>query len=78
MEKLDIRQDCTATLLCYLELEGWLEITNAVCDTCTIKWGDKPEPERLNILKKEFPVVDAAVAIHQENKRMPKCMILLT
>ena len=64
MEQLDINENCTATLLCYLELEGWLEITNAVCDTCTIKWGD--DVERLKVLEEKFRVVAAAAAKFQE------------
>ena len=65
MEKLDIKEDCTFTLLCYLELEGWLEITNAIYDTCTIKWGD--DPKRLKVLEKEFSIVAAAAAKLREN-----------
>ena len=63
MEKLDLKEDCTATLLCYLELKGWLEITNAVCDICTIKWSGGPGSEQLKALEnKGFPVVAAAAA----------------
>ena len=60
MEKLDLKEDCTATLLCYLELKRWLEITNAACDVCTIKWSGGSE--QLKSLEKGFAVVAAAAA----------------
>ena len=63
MKELDINEECTATLLCYLELKSWLEITNAIYDTCTIKWDSS---EKLKVLEKGFPVVAAAAATCRE------------
>ena len=60
MENLDIKESCTATLVCYLELQGWLEITNSIYDICTLKWDGGSD--QLKSLERVFPVVAAATA----------------
>ena len=60
MESLDAKEECLATLLCYLELEGWLVMRGVVKDTCCLKcYGGVGQ---LRALARKVPAVAAAVA----------------
>ena len=60
MLELDLKEECVATLLCYLELQGWLEVRNPVRDTCTLKcYGGH---RQLRALARKVPSVAAATA----------------
>ena len=57
---LDAREECLATLLCYLELQGWIEVMNPILDTCSLKcYGGS---RQLRALARKVPAVAAAVA----------------
>jgi hypothetical protein len=62
---LDIKEECVSTLLCYLELQGWLEVLNVVNDSCTLKcYGGA---RQLRALAQKVPAVAAAAARLREN-----------
>ena len=56
---MDIYEACIATLLCYLEKQGYLEIKHIIKDKCTLKCDGGPN--HLTALAKKVPVVAAAV-----------------
>ena len=65
VQKLDVKEECISTLLCYLELRGWLEVMNVVNDMCTLKcYGG---PRQLRALAQKVPAVAAAAARLREN-----------
>ena len=60
VQELDVSEECVSTLLCYLELDGWVEVLNPVLDTCTLKcYGGH---RQLRALAAKVPSVAAAVA----------------
>ena len=60
VQSLDANEECLETLLCYLELEGWLEVKNHVNDSATLKcYGG---PRQLRALARKVPAVAAAAA----------------
>ena len=60
VQRLDIKEECISTLLCYLELQGWLEVLNVVNDGCTLKcYGGA---RQLRALAQKVPAVAAAAA----------------
>ena len=60
VQALDVREECLSTLLCYIELQSWLEVLNPVNDTCTLKcYGG---PRQLRALARKLPSVAAAIA----------------
>lgn len=60
VERLDVKEECISTLLCYLELQGWLEVLNVVNDSCTLKcYGGA---RQLRALAQKVPAVAAAAA----------------
>ena len=60
VQRLDIKEECISTLLCYLELQGWLEVLNVVNDSCTLKcYGGA---RQLRALAQKVPAVAAAAA----------------
>ena len=60
VQRLDIKEECISTLLCYLELQGWLEVLNIVNDSCTLKcYGGG---RQLRALAQKVPAVAAAAA----------------
>ena len=59
MEKnMDIFGTCIATLICYLEQRGDLEIKHIINDRCTLKCSGGPS--HLRALAREVPTVEAA------------------
>ena len=64
VQALDVKEECLATLLCYLELRSWLEVMSPVKDTCTLRcYGG---PRQLRALARKVPAVAAAVARAKE------------
>ena len=60
----DAKEECIQTLLCYLELKGWLEVKGTKKDLCTLKcYGG---PRQLRALAQKVPAVAAAAASIQE------------
>ena len=60
VQALDVSEECLSTMLCYLELDGWVEVLNPVLDTCTVKcYGGH---RQLRALAAKVPSVAAAVA----------------
>ena len=57
---LDVKEECVSTLLCYLELEDWLEVMNPVNDSCTLKCYNGAK--QLRALAGKVPAVAAATA----------------
>ena len=48
VEALDVREELLESLLCYLELEGWIELLTVTQDTCSLKcYGGRAQVERL-------------------------------
>ena len=67
VRQLDVKEECLSTLLCYLELQHWLEVMNSVCDSCTLKcYGG---PRQLRALAQKVPAVAAAAARLKEQGR---------
>ena len=57
----DIKEETLSTFLCYLELQGWIEIGNTETDECTLKiYGGE---EQLKRLAQRMPMVAAALVI---------------
>ncbi len=60
VQSLDAREECVSTLLCYLELQGWVEVLIPVQDVCALKcYGG---PRQLRALAQKVPAVAAAAA----------------
>ena len=60
VQALDVSEECVSTLLCYLELEGWVEVLSPTLDTCTLKcYGGH---RQLRALATKVPAIAAAVA----------------
>lgn len=60
MQSLDAKEECLYTLLCYMELQGWLSVRNHTYDTCTLKcYGGS---RQLRALARKVPAVAAAAA----------------
>ena len=71
VQALDVKEECLATLLCYLELRGWLEVMSPVKDTCSLKcYGG---PRQLRALARKVPAVAAAVARTKEQGGTTSC-----
>ena len=65
VQRLDVKEECISTLLCYLELRGWLDVVNIVNDSCTLKcYGGA---RQLRALAQKVPAVAAAAARLREN-----------
>ena len=48
VEALDVWEEPLESLLCYLELQGWVELLTVTQDTCTLKcYGGRAQLERL-------------------------------
>ena len=48
VDALDVREELLESLLCYLELQGWVELLTVTQDTCTLKcYGGRAQLERL-------------------------------
>ena len=48
VEALDVREELLESLLCYMELQGWIELLTVTQDTCTLKcYGGRAQVERL-------------------------------
>lgn len=70
---LDVREECLATLLCYVELQGWLEVSTPVYDTCTLKcYGGA---RQLRALARKVPAVAAAAARLREKGDYPLSLL---
>lgn len=64
VQVFDTKEECIQTLLCYLELQGWLEMKGIKKDLCTLKcYGG---PQQLRALAQKVPAVAAATAKIQE------------
>ena len=64
VQAFDVKEECISTLLCYLELQGWLEMKGVKKDMCTLKcYGG---PRQLRALAQKVPAVAAATARIQE------------
>ena len=64
VQALDAKEECILTLLCYLELQHWLEMKGVKKDVCTLKcYGG---PRQLRALAQKVPAVAAATARLQE------------
>ncbi len=60
VQSLDAKSESLATLLCYLELQGWIEVFSPVWDVCTLKcYGGS---RQLRALAQKVPAVAAAAA----------------
>jgi len=60
VQSLDVREESISTLLCYLELQGWLQVRNHTHDMCNLKcYGG---PRQLRALARKVPAVAAAAA----------------
>ncbi len=57
---LDVKEECIATLLCYLELEDWLEVMNPVHDVCKLTCYNGAR--QLKVLATKVPAIAAATA----------------
>ncbi len=57
---LDVKEECVSTLLCYLELEDWLEVMNPLNDTCKLNCYNGAR--QLRALASKVPAVAAATA----------------
>ncbi len=57
---LDVKEECIATLLCYLELEDWLEVMNPINDLCTVQCYNGAR--QLRALATKVPAIAAATA----------------
>ena len=70
VQRLDVKEECISTLLCYLELQGWLEVLNVVNDSCTLKcYGGA---RQLRALAQKVPAVAAAAARLGEKGQLQK------
>ena len=69
-ENMDIFGKCIATLVCYLEQQGVLEIKHIINDRCTLKCSGGPS--HLRALTKKVPSVAAAM---KELKKDGMCII---
>lgn len=68
VQSLDVKEECIQTLLCYLELQGWLEMKGITKDSCTLKcYGG---PRQLRALSQKVPAVAAASARLVESGKM--------
>ena len=64
VQAFDVKEECILTLLCYLELQHWLEMKGVKKDLCTLKcYGG---PRQLRALAQKVPAVAAATARLQE------------
>ena len=72
VQSLDAKEECLSTLLCYMELQGWLRVKNHTYDTCTLKcFGGK---RQLQALARKVPAVAAAVArLGEKGERASLC-----
>ena len=61
---MDIYGRSVATLLCYLELDGRLEIKNVINDTCTLYYHGGQS--QLEVLKQNYPAVAKAAELSEE------------
>ena len=62
---LDVKEECLATLLCYLELRGWIDMLSPGRDVCSLKcYGGA---RQLRALARKVPAVAAAVAWLRNN-----------
>lgn len=75
VNKLDVKEECVSTLLCYLELEGWLEVMNPVNDSCTLKCYNGAK--QLRALAQKVPAVAAATARLREDGGFIQIMLAL-
>ena len=65
VQSMDVSEECISTLLCYLELQGWLEVMNVINDNCTLKCSGGSR--QLKSLIKKVPAVAVAAEILREN-----------
>ena len=64
VQKFDVKEECILTLMCYLELQGWVEMKGTKKDMCNLKcYGG---PRQLRALAQKVPAVAAATARVQE------------
>ena len=64
VQEFDAKEECIQTLLCYLELQQWLEMKGVKKDLCTLKcYGGS---RQLRALAQKVPAVAAATARIQE------------
>ena len=64
VQAFDTKEECIQTLLCYLELQQWLEMKGIKKDVCTLKcYGGA---RQLRALAQKVPAVAAATARMQE------------
>ncbi len=64
VQELDTKEECVSTLLCYLELQGWLQVLNHTYSSCTLKcYGGA---RQLRTLARKVPAVAAAAARMRE------------
>lgn len=65
VQAFDTKEECIQTLLCYLELQQWVEMKGINRDKCTLKcYGGA---QQLRALAQKVPAVAAATARMQEN-----------
>ena len=70
VHSLDLKEETLATMLCYLEFQGWIEVLNPINDTCCLKcYGG---PGQLKALAKRVPAVNVGVSI--ERKKGKECI----
>ena len=65
-QRLDIKQECIHTLLCYLELNGWLKVIGIVNDTCVFKWNGGAS--KLRSLMRDVPAIFTANELRESSK----------
>lgn len=64
VQSLDTREETLSTLLCYLQLAGWLEVLSPLNDSCIIKcYGGAGQ---LRALSRKLPPVSIAMAQQRE------------
>ena len=60
VQTLDVSEEGITTLLCYMELQSWLEVLSPVSDTCVLKcYGGSRQSSALS---KKVPAIASALA----------------
>lgn len=71
IHSLDLKEETLATMLCYLESHGWIEVLNPINDTCCLKcYGGSGQ---LKALTKRVPAVNVGVNIERNKGEETIC-----
>ena len=66
VQTLDVYEEGITTLLCYMEVQGWLEVLPPINDTCILKcYGGS---RQLSALSKKVPAIALAFAQMKRNE----------